>query len=103
MEPAYTYTPNTTKMKSNDRVFVLEKVEGTQGKSTSGMIDNRLFDGGNKLHAKLDPHSMLWSVNMDKGLVPQVLKQQWTSFPKLKDYVTSYYANRGVRVKEIIE
>jgi hypothetical protein len=103
VEFAYTYTPNTTKVKSTDRIIVLERAEGKNVKNTSGMTDNRLFTGDNKLHAKLDPHNMLWYLQMDSGILADPLRQKFTTFNKLKDYITAYFAKRNIIVKEVID
>ena len=92
-----------TKMKANDRIFVLEKMVGEHTLTPKGMIDNRLFSGENKLHAKLDPSNSQWFLQYDSGLVPEPLRSRWTSFAKLKEYVTSYFNRRNINIKQIIE
>lgn len=99
------YEPNyTSKMKSNDRIFVLEKMEGKDAVSTKGLVDNRLFTGENKLHAKLDPTNSQWYLQYDSGLVPEALRDnRWTSFGKMKEYVEAYFNKRNIRIKQIVE
>jgi hypothetical protein len=97
LEPNY-----TTKMKSSDRIIILEPQEGG-AKNTKGMIDNRLFTGENTLHAKMDPQNSQWFLQYDSGLVPEPLRGRFTSFPKLKEFVTSYFNRRNINVKQIIE
>jgi hypothetical protein len=98
------FEPNyETKMKSNDRVFILEKMEGLDTKTTKGLIDNRLFTGENKLHAKLDPQTSHWFMQYDSGVIPQSLSGRFTSFGKLRDHVEGYYNKRNIKIKQIIE
>jgi hypothetical protein len=94
---------NIVKMRSDDRIIVLKPQEGKHTLSSSGMVDNRLFTGDNKLHAKLDKHFMLWSLQQEKGLLPQDLKQRWTSFDKCLDYVRTYFNRRNIDVVEVID
>jgi hypothetical protein len=72
-------------------------------KATSGMVDNRLFNKENNLHAKMDPTNCQWYLQYDSGILAEQLKGRWTSFSKLVDHVTDYFNKRNVRVKEIID
>jgi len=92
-----------SKMRSDDRILVLEQIPGEQTRNALGLVDNRLFKGGNALHAVRDPGSYLWSLKYEAGGLPPVFKQNFTSFTKLLDFVTKYYAKRGIRIKEIID
>jgi hypothetical protein len=94
------FQANITKMKSNDRIIILEPMEGG-AKNTKGMTDNRLFSGENKLHAKMDPVNCQWYLQYDSGIVSDALKGRWTSFAKLKDHVENYFNRRNVKIKEI--
>jgi hypothetical protein len=97
------FEPNYTKMKSADRVFVLEKMEGENTKNTKGLIDNRLFSGENRLHAKMDPQNSQWYLQYDSGLIPAALQGRFTSFEKLREHVTMYFGTRNINVKQVID
>lgn len=98
------FEPNyASKMKSTDRVFVLEKIEGTATKDSKGMVDNRLFTGENKLHAKMDPTNCQWYMQYESGVVPEPLMGRFTSFDKLKTHVENYYHKRNIKIKQVIE
>lgn len=98
------FEPNySTKMRNSDRVFVLEKMEGLDTKSSKGMVDNRLFTGENRLHAKMDPHNCQWYMQYDSGVIPQSLSGRFTSFDKLKAHVEQYYNRRNIKIKQIID
>lgn len=96
-------TYNLTKNISNDRILVLEKIEGENTLDTSGKIDNRLFTGKNRLHALKDPQTNLWHLQYDSGLLSEALKQQFTTFTKLETFTSEYFKRRGVYIKEIID
>lgn len=93
---------NIAKNRSNDRVLVLEPMEGGSLNS-KGMADKRLFTGENKLHALLDPHNMLWSIRYDHGIPPQPFQQRFTSFPRLYNFVEDYYKRRNVKITKVID
>lgn len=98
------FEPNySSKMRSTDRIFVLEKKEGEHTKSTTGMVDNRLFTGDNKLHAKQDPQNSSWYLQYDSGILPAKLQGRWTSFNKLREHVSDYFSKRNINIKEILE
>ena len=94
---------NLIKNKANDRVIVLEKMEGKNTLSSSGLTDNGLFTGENRLHAIVDTQTMLWHLKQDKGILPPPLKQQFTSFTKLMGFVTPYYNKRNISVVKVID
>ncbi len=95
------FEPNySTKMRNTDRVIILEPGEGG-AKSTTGMVDNRLFTGENKLHARMDTSNSQWYLQYDAGLLSDALKGRWTSFNKLKEHVEQYFNRRNVKIKEI--
>jgi hypothetical protein len=96
-------TPNTDSLlMSNDRILILKPIDGTNSSSSKGLIDNRLFTGGNRLHAVMDEQTCLWSFRYDHGFVPQDLKQQWTSFQGAMKAAKVYFLNRNVEVKEVL-
>lgn len=89
------------KMHSNDRILVLEVLEGKTAKDVTGMIDTRLFKGGNNLHAVMDERTNLWSLRYEAGLVPEPLRQQFTTFNKLLDFCKKYFLTRNLIIKEV--
>lgn len=91
---------SSSKMRSSKRAFVLEAING-RPEDTSGMVDKRLFTGENNLNAVMNEQTTLWSLQYDKGIVPEPLKQQFTSFKKAKDFVEGYFRRRKIRIKEI--
>lgn len=90
-----------TKMRSPDRILVLEPIDGKQ--HPTGLVDKSLFkaEGGNKLHAVMDPESCLWSFKYEMGAVPPALKGNWTGFKALKKYADNYYNGRNIRITEV--
>lgn len=89
------------KYNSDDRVFIFEPIEGMKITAATGLVDARLFTGENKLHAKKDPVYGLWYLQYEKGGVPPVLQQKWTSFNTMLKFARDYFKKRGLLVKEI--
>ena len=96
------YHPETN-VKSTRRFLILEKIPGQDTKSTSSLIDKRLFEGENKLIAQQDDQFALWSVHYSDGVLPEPLKQQFTSFTKLYDFCSKYFTTRGIRIANVID
>lgn len=90
-----------THMRRTDRILVLQS-EG-KARSTHGLVDSRLFDGTNKLHAIQNPNTGLWTMKYEMGGLPEHLKQTFTSFERLLYYVTNYFKGRNVAIKEVID
>lgn len=88
---------------SNDRILVLSKRDISKNTTTdSGLIDNRLFTGGNKLHAVMQPNG-LWALNYDAGIIPGALKQEFTSFTQVMKFLKQYFHKRNIEIKEVID
>lgn len=88
-------------MHSDDRILVLEILEGKTAKDVTGMVDSRLFKGENRLHAVMDTRTNLWSLRYEAGIVPEPLRQQFTTFNKLLDFCKKYFLTRNINIKEV--
>lgn len=73
------------------------KEEGKSTKNSYGLTDNRLFKGGNKLHAIQDAATCLWTLKYEVGALPQGLKGvQFTRIRELEAHVQRYFDKRGL-------
>lgn len=88
--------------RKNDIVFKLRPKEGGAERQ-DGLIDKRLFTGGNNLHAILDRQTMLWGLAYDSGVLPQQLQQRFTGLTPLYKTVRDYFDKRNVDIVEIID
>lgn len=98
-----TYLPDDSKMHSSVRTFILKPMEGKKVTAANGLTDSRLFTGENKLIAFMDPHSSLWTLKYEQGIVPQSLQQRFTGINKVKEFITGYYAKRNIIVEEMLD
>jgi hypothetical protein len=90
-------------MRSPDRVFRLEVIDGKKPVSSIGLVDPRLFkegDDANRLHAYMDEYSM-WQMKYEKGALPGALTGKFTGFKQLKDYAEDYFSKRNIRIAEV--
>lgn len=90
------------KMQTNDRVLVLQAIDGKPVKAASGIVDNRLFTGQNKLHGIYDERTGLWNMRYETGALPGALQQKFDTFEKLEDFARKYFSTRNVEIIEII-
>ena len=90
------------KMATNDRVLVLQTLEGKSAKNSAGIVDSRLFTGQNKLHGLYDERTGLWNLRYETGALPGALQQKFGTFEQLEDFTRKYFATRNVEVVEII-
>jgi hypothetical protein len=91
-----------SKMRNPDRILVLSLIDGKAPKSSTGMIDPRLFTGENKLHAKMDVTTNFWYFQYDSGILPEPLKQRFTSFKMLLKHAEDYFKTRNLEIKQVI-
>ena len=96
------HTLNKIKNMSDDRVLVLEPIDG-KPLTTGGLIDKRLFTGDNRLHSIRDTRTGFWYLKYDMGTIPQPLQQRFTTFQKMYSFTDNYFNNRNIRIKEIID
>lgn len=92
-----------TKNKSTDRILVLEIIENKAPMTSTGLVDRSLFTGDNKLHAVMDISTCLWHCRYEKGVVPPVLQQRFTSFKRLYDFAKAYFKKRNINIREIVD
>lgn len=91
-------------LRATDRILELEVIDGKAAKSSTGLLDPRLFTGKQKLHLKMDLQSNLWSFQYDQnGILPEPLRGRFTSFTKGLEHAQLYFAKRNVKVREIID
>ncbi len=89
------------KMLKTDRILVLEPIDETKVKGTTGLVDNRLFKGGNKLHAVMEGPTAFWYFKYEAGGLPEPLKQKFTTFNTLLRFAENYFAKRGLKVVRV--
>lgn len=92
-----------TKQRKDERTLVLRPMEGKFTKATSGLTDSRIFTGENTVCAVMDPRDCLWSIKYKVGVVPQPLKQKFTSFSALKRHVDEYFGRRNILIEKVID
>lgn len=92
-----------TKMHSDNRILVLKQIEGKKTLSTGGLVDQRLFKGGNSVHAIRNPFNSLWSIRYASGVLPDPLRQQFTSFNNLMKAASEYFGKRGLEIVDTID
>jgi hypothetical protein len=88
------------KMHSPTRELVLKVRNGGAKESSTGLVDPGLFKGTNKLFTEMDDTG-LWFFKYERGVLPEPLKQRFTSVSKAVKFATEYLAKRNVDVTEV--
>lgn len=81
------------------RELVLKPRDG-KPTATTGLVDPRLFKGTNTLRAIMD-ETGLWTCKYDHGIVPDPLKQKFTSVSKLVTFAKDYFDKRNIDLVEV--
>lgn len=89
------------KMRKTDRVLELQPKDGEKVKNSAGLVDTRLWTGGNALHAIQEPDTNLWYCKYEAGMLPDPLKQKFTSFAALKKFVERYFNRRNLNIVKV--
>ncbi len=92
-----------SKERKSDRILVLKIIDGEKAKTSTGLMDKKLFTGENKLHLVQDQRNCLWYFKYESGGLPPPLKQKFTTFPIAMDYVTKYLKGRNIEIAEVID
>ena len=93
-----------SKMKSADRILMLEPIDGQKPLSSLGITDPDLFkndENANRLHAIMNPETCLWTFKYEKGAVPPALKGSFTGFRAIKKFAEEYYGRRNIKITEV--
>ena len=98
------FEPNTAyedKMHSPHRELIVRPMEGKQAKqSHTGLLDPGIFTGTNSLHAFMD-ETGLWFCKYERGILPEPLKQRFTSLSKLLSFTKDYFGKRNLEIVEV--
>jgi hypothetical protein len=97
------FTPDTTKMHTNERELILQVIDKKAPLSSTGIVDKRLFTGDTRLFAKMDPHYSLWYFQYTQGAIPPELQQRWTTFDLAFKAAKAYFEKRNVEISEVID
>jgi len=89
------------KVRSDDRILVLKIIDKKAPLATSGVIDRRLFNGEDNLHAVMNSMDCLWTFKYNTGMLPEPLKQKFTSFSALKRFADGYFNKRNMMITEV--
>lgn len=88
------------KMHAPEREIVIRPIEGKKTLDSAGLVDTRLWKGGNSIKAFMSDTG-LWYFKYDSGLLPDSLKVQFTSITKLVNFAKDYFAKRNLEVVEV--
>lgn len=91
------------KMHSDHRVIGLKPMDGKKARDAAGMVDSRLFNGENKLHANYIDRTGMWKLHYDVGSLPGGLQMAFTTFSDLLTHVKNYFRKRNVEVTDVID
>lgn len=87
------------KMHAPERELVIQPIAGKKVLD-AGLVDPGIFKGTNKLRAFMNDHG-LWFMKYEHGLLPEPLKQQFTSISKLVAFTKDYLGKRNLEVVEV--
>lgn len=91
-----------TETKSRDRVLDLEVIDGEKAKSSTGLVDTRLFTGGQQLLLKMDPQTCLWYFQYsNNGILPPALTGRYTGFKAGLKFAEDYFRKRNVKITQV--
>lgn len=86
-------------MRKTDRIIKLEKYDPKQ--KDTGLIDPAVFNGGNNLHAVMDPATLFWSFRYEHGHVPPALRGRFTSFNVAMIQADTYFKTKNIKITEV--
>lgn len=96
--------PETTNLRSSDRILELTPIEGKTALSTQGVADRRLFTGEQKLHVKMDPITCLWYFQWEtNGVLPGGLQGRFTGFKSAIKHAELYFLKRNILVTKVTD
>ena len=94
---------NKDKLKKDDRILEIKVIDGEAPLSSIGTMDKRLFQGGNRLHARYQPMTGFWKLSYEIGSLPPVLDDAWMSFDKLLVDTARYLKTRNLEISQVLD
>lgn len=89
------------KTRSSTRILVLQPIEGKEAKTSKGLVDNRLWKGGNELMAVMDETNCTWRLKYKAGAVPPQIQGVYTNFTKAYNAAVEYFKSRDIEIVEV--
>lgn len=86
-------------MRSTDRILVLEKYDPKN--KDVGLIDPTVFGDKNNLHLVMDTGTLMWNFKYERGAVPPMLRERFTSFKLAKEYAELYLKSKNIKIVEV--
>lgn len=90
---------NIEKERKTDRVIVLKPIPGKQVKNSLGMSESRA--AVDSLRAVMDSQTCLWEFRYKGAVLPEPLRQKFTSFRELRTYAEGYFGRRNLEIVEV--
>lgn len=92
------------KDRKSNRGIELTVVDGKKPKSSTGLVDPKLFSGEPNLFIKRDPRTMFWYFKYDSGFLPEALRDTaFTSFDKAKAHAEKYFKSRNLTITKVYD
>ena len=91
------------KLKKDDRILELKVIDGERPLSSIGLVDKKLFQGGNRLHAWYNPQFGTWKLRYEVGQLPQALENSWMSFDQLMYDTSRYLKTRNLEISQVLD
>lgn len=89
-------------LRSSDRVLSLSVIDGEKAKSSTGLLDTRLFTGEQQLRLKMDSQTCLWFFQYtNNGILPEPLKGKYTGFKAGLKTAEDYFKKRNIQITDI--
>jgi hypothetical protein len=91
-----------TNIRSQDRVITLAPMPNKNALSSTGLVDNRLFTGGQSLRLKMDPQTCLWYFQYtNNGILPEGLSGKFTGFKAGLKHAEDYFRRRNIQITRV--
>lgn len=94
---------NKDKLKKDDRILVVKVIDEKKPLNSIGLVDKRLFKGGNNIHAFFNPQTGFWKLRYEIGNLPGGLVNQWTTFDDLLAATKKYLNKRNLYIEQVLD
>lgn len=68
-----------------------------------GLLDTRVFEGGNNIYAYKDPVTKMWSLRYANGIIPPGLQGRYTSFDELLNSASVYFNKKNIEIIDVVD
>lgn len=90
-------------MRAAERTLVIVPVEGKHALSSTGIVSYKMATGEPNYKITQCEITNLWIFKQNYGVLPEKLKQRFTSYSQIMKFAHDYFGRRNLKIEKILD